>query len=54
MVFIPAASVEMEKVATPLAFSGLEPIWVAPSIKVTVPVGVMEAAGETVTVKVTS
>ena len=55
MVWLPRARVDVTKVATPAAFSVPVPMVVAPSRKVTVPVGAGPEvlAGLTVAVKVT-
>ena len=49
--FVPAWSVVVVRVATPLLFSGKSPRLVEPSIKLTVPAGVLlEPDGDTVAV----
>jgi hypothetical protein len=50
---LPAVSVEVEKVATPPLFRELEPSVVAPSKKLTVPVGVPVPGAVTIAVNVT-
>lgn len=49
----PRASVEVEKLACPIAFTVPVPIVVAPSLNRTLPVGVVEAVLVTVAVNVT-
>ena len=53
MLWEPAVSAEVEKVATPLLSAAL-PICVVPSRKFTVPVGLPAVPGATVAVKVTA
>lgn len=53
MLCVPALSAEVEKVATPLPFTGEISSCVVPSMKVTVPVGTPEIPGLTVAVNVT-
>ena len=53
MLCVPTARVEMDNVATPLAFSVELPICAVPSRKLTCPIGVPEAAEVTLALKVT-
>jgi hypothetical protein len=53
MLWVPAVSVEVEKLATPLLLSAPLPSCVVPSMNVTEPVGAPAVPGTTVAVKVT-
>jgi hypothetical protein len=54
MLCVPALSVAVEKIATPLPFSGDAPSCVVPSIKFIEPVGIPELCGATIAVNVTA